>query len=144
MSKTDVPPSYTPSSYPTAPAAAAANPSGERVTPLGSLSGTPARVDCPVCQTPTTTRTSKEVGERAYIWGAVLCVLTGCLCWIPCCMDDCKDTHHTCTNCGRPLATVAANGGVKISPNAATVPSQYERRNENMTATTASHGEQIH
>ncbi|CAD0111369.1 unnamed protein product [Aureobasidium uvarum] len=124
MSKTEVPPPY-----PTA-----ATPSVQHVTPLGSLSSTPAKVDCPVCQAPTTTKISKEVGERAYIWGAVLCVLTGCLCWIPCVMDDCKDTHHTCSHCGRPLATVAANGGVKISPSAAAVPSQYERRNETMTA----------
>jgi hypothetical protein len=32
---------------------------------------------------------------------------------------------------------------VKITPNAATVPSQYERRNETMTATTDPHGEHI-
>jgi hypothetical protein len=137
MSKADVPPPYP------ATAAATAVPSTERVTPLRSLSGTPARVDCPVCKAPTTTRTFKESGERAYIWGAVLCVLTGCLCWIPCCMDDCKDTHHTCTNCGQPLATVGANGGVKISPSAATVPSQYERRNETMAATTSAPTEQV-
>ncbi|KAG9521898.1 hypothetical protein KCU71_g6149, partial [Aureobasidium melanogenum] len=123
MSKTDIPPPY-----PTATHVV------DHVTPLSSLGAQPAKVDCPVCKQPATTKTSKKVGERAYIWGAVLCVLTGCLCWIPCCMDDCKDTDHTCSNCGRPLATVAANGGVKISPSAATVPSQYERRNETMTA----------
>ncbi|KAG9952941.1 hypothetical protein KCU85_g1680, partial [Aureobasidium melanogenum] len=126
MSKSEVPPPY-----PTA------TPVVEHVTPLGSLGASSARVDCPVCKQTTSTRTHKKVGDRAYIWGAVLCVLTGCLCWIPCCMDECKDTEHTCSNCGRPLATAAANGGVKIAPSAATVPSQYERRNETMTATAA-------
>ncbi|KAG9700008.1 hypothetical protein KCU95_g1063, partial [Aureobasidium melanogenum] len=126
MSKSEVPPPY-----PTA------TPVVEHVTPLGSLGASSARVDCPVCKQTTSTRTQKKVGDRAYIWGAVLCVLTGCLCWIPCCMDECKDTEHTCSNCGRPLATAAANGGVKIAPSAATVPSQYERRNETMAATAA-------
>lgn len=111
----------------------------EHVTPLGSLSSMAARVDCPACKAPVMTRTTKKTGDKAYIWGAVLCVLTGCLCWIPCVMDDCKDTRHACSSCGRPLATVTANGGVQIESGAVTVPTQYERRNETMTASRDPH-----
>ncbi|CAC9889366.1 unnamed protein product [Aureobasidium pullulans] len=111
-----------------------ATPNPENVTPLGSLSSQPAKVDCAVCKAPVMTRTTKNSGDRALMWGAILCVLTGCLCWLPCVMDECKDTRHTCSNCGRPIATVTSNGGVQIAPGAATVSSQYERRDESMVA----------
>jgi len=87
-----------------------------RVTPLEHLGEVPANVDCPNCQGPHMTTVTKEAGNQAMVWSAICCICLGCLCaWIPCVMDSCKDTLHTCSNCKRLLATVKASGGVEVS-----------------------------
>jgi len=68
------------------------------VVPLGSR---PIQMICPHCRAEVRTNTEKRPGLIAFISGAVLAML-GCVwgcCLIPCCLDDCLDTEHTCPNC---------------------------------------------
>ncbi|GAM89499.1 hypothetical protein ANO11243_075380 [Dothideomycetidae sp. 11243] len=86
------------------------------VTPLTALGRDEATVDCPRCRTAVQTRIEKHAGERATVASLIICLCVGCLCaWIPCVMDDCKDTEHYCRTCNLPLATVSAGGAVTLS-----------------------------
>lgn len=57
--------------------------------------GTP----CQFCGTNTHNVTRKKVGCVAILWGLLLLWLTGFLCCLPCCMDQCKDTELVCSKC---------------------------------------------
>ena len=46
---------------------------------------------CPVCGVKTTHISRRSVGAVACAWGFCLLFFTGFLCWLPCCMDGCKD-----------------------------------------------------
>lgn len=50
--------------------------------------GTP----CQFCGTNTNHITRKKVGGVAFAWGCCLLITTGFFCWLPCCIDGCKDT----------------------------------------------------
>ncbi|CAL8139084.1 unnamed protein product [Orchesella dallaii] len=68
------------------------------VVPLGNR---PINMVCPQCRAEIRTSTEKRPGLIAFISGAVLAML-GCVwgcCLIPCCLDECMDTEHTCPNC---------------------------------------------
>lgn len=65
----------------------------------------PLRVACNFCQTENVTETNRETGLGTWVACAGLCFLglgLGCCC-IPCCVDSCKDTVHSCPNCKRTL-----------------------------------------
>ena len=102
------------------------------VTPLEHLGNSPALVDCPRCQTQTRTVVTKEAGDAVTLWAVVLCCLTGVLCaWLPCVIDDCKDTVHRCSQCGLLLATVTSSGSVRIAQGVSKpVVSQYQRQQQ--------------
>jgi len=71
------------------------------VTTVVPLGGRPIQMVCPHCRAEIRTNTEKRPGLIAFISGAVLAML-GCVwgcCLIPCCLDDCLDTEHTCPNC---------------------------------------------
>ncbi|XP_061181805.1 cell death-inducing p53-target protein 1-like isoform X1 [Saccostrea echinata] len=62
---------------------------------------TPVHTRCPHCQAEVVTATSYETGTFAWIICLVLC-LVGCdlgCCFIPFCVDGCKDVTHSCPNC---------------------------------------------
>ncbi|XP_027132826.1 cell death-inducing p53-target protein 1 homolog isoform X3 [Larimichthys crocea] len=66
----------------------------------------PAQMTCPHCQTSALTRTEYRNGTRTW----VCCVLIGLfLCWpccfMPFCMDSCKDEVHVCPSCNNVLYT---------------------------------------
>ncbi|KAL8623997.1 hypothetical protein ACOMHN_040623 [Nucella lapillus] len=62
----------------------------------------PTTVQCPFCQSMTTTSTEKEAGMRAKL---IACSLTlSCVCClIPLCWNNLKDTVHYCGNCQREI-----------------------------------------
>jgi lipopolysaccharide-induced tumor necrosis factor-alpha factor len=66
----------------------------------GAFSNSPMQTTCPSCHATVLTSVSHEVGAMAWVIFAVLC-LVGCwICaFIPFCVDDCKDTVHSCPNC---------------------------------------------
>ena len=66
--------------------------------------GTP----CQFCGTNTHNATRKKVGCVAILWGLLLLWLTGFLCCLPCCMDQCKDTELVCTKCQQIKTTIPA------------------------------------
>ena len=60
------------------------------------------QITCPTHGTPSQTVTSAEVGLGTWLICLGLCCVgcdLGC-CFIPFCVDDCKDIKHTCSNCG--------------------------------------------
>ncbi|XP_019116490.2 cell death-inducing p53-target protein 1 homolog [Larimichthys crocea] len=66
----------------------------------------PAQMTCPHCQTSVLTRTEYRNSTRTW----VCCVLIGLfLCWpccfIPFCVDSCKDVEHICPSCNNILYT---------------------------------------
>lgn len=97
------------------------------VTPIMQLSPVASMVDCPKCQMQTMTRTDREIGSRATVWGVILCLVCGpCVAWIPCVIPKCKDTLHYCSRCDLPLAIVKASGVVQpAQPAMNLAPSQY-------------------
>lgn len=61
----------------------------------------PARIRCTNCGQDIVTTTSKTPGLLTYL-AIGFCLLIGCwagCCLIPCCVDSCLDTEHTCPNC---------------------------------------------
>lgn len=106
------------------------------VTPLQNLAETPANVDCPRCKAVVKTEVEKESGDQVSMWACICCLVTGLLCvWLPCVIDDCKDTVHSCSVCHLRLATRTAGGAVKVEANAALMTqSQYYRPKEEMKA----------
>ncbi|CAF1187357.1 unnamed protein product [Rotaria sp. Silwood1] len=64
----------------------------------------PTQCTCPQCGKQIVTRTQKKSGMLAWIICAVLFfTLLWLCCWIPFCVDACKDTQHYCPNCGTLL-----------------------------------------
>ncbi|CAO1333873.1 unnamed protein product [Diamesa hyperborea] len=56
---------------------------------------------CPNCHCEINTKTRSSPGLIAYVSGFLIAVFgcwLGC-CLIPCCLDECMDTHHQCPNC---------------------------------------------
>ncbi|KAL0485174.1 lipopolysaccharide-induced tumor necrosis factor LITAF [Acrasis kona] len=69
--------------------------------PTGKLTGLPTMTQCPNCRSNVTTKTNKVVGVGNFL-AAGVCVLIGCVggcCLIPFCVDDLKDTEHSCPAC---------------------------------------------
>ncbi|OAD55497.1 LITAF-like protein, partial [Eufriesea mexicana] len=69
-----------------------------QIIPLGPQS---TRTTCPYCFAQVDTTIKTEPGMIAYISGVVI-ALMGCwfgCCLIPCCIDECMDVHHSCSNC---------------------------------------------
>ncbi|KAL0489633.1 lipopolysaccharide-induced tumor necrosis factor-alpha, partial [Acrasis kona] len=65
------------------------------------LSGNPQVAVCPSCRSNITTKTEKVVGI-GNILGCAVCFLIGCqcgCCLIPFCIEDLKDTEHSCPSC---------------------------------------------
>ncbi|CAF1187374.1 unnamed protein product [Rotaria sp. Silwood1] len=64
----------------------------------------PIQCTCPYCGKQIITRTQKKPSILAWIICAVLffTFLWPC-CWMPFCVDVCKDTEHYCPNCGTLL-----------------------------------------
>lgn len=74
----------------------------------------PIRVSCPHCQAEVVTAVEYEVGGMAWLICGIIVlvglfiffpVLLGC-CFIPFCINDCKDAVHICPNCRQTLARV--------------------------------------
>jgi lipopolysaccharide-induced tumor necrosis factor-alpha factor len=81
------------------------------VAPFGFV---PMRTTCPHCHSEITTAVEYEVGNYAWMICGIItliglflafCVLLGC-CFIPFCMESCKDAVHICPNCRQTLARV--------------------------------------
>lgn len=66
---------------------------------------------CGVCQNDTSTISRKKIGGVAIAWCVCLLLTIGPygLCFIPFCMDSCKDTELICTKCSTVKQTVSAN-----------------------------------
>lgn len=61
----------------------------------------PVPMQCPYCQATITTSTSYEVGTLTWI-ACFVVFIVGCwlgCCFIPFCVDGCKDVVHSCPNC---------------------------------------------
>ncbi|XP_071130198.1 LITAF domain-containing protein-like [Mytilus edulis] len=61
----------------------------------------PVNMTCPACQKNIITGTRKEIGTMTWLACLGLC-LVGCnigCCFIPFCVDSCKDTVHDCPSC---------------------------------------------
>jgi len=66
---------------------------------------TPTRCVCPNCRQEVVSRIDYEPGMMTWCLSGFLCLIgcwLGC-CMIPFCIDDCKDTIHTCPQCGVEL-----------------------------------------
>ncbi|KAG5675422.1 hypothetical protein PVAND_005328 [Polypedilum vanderplanki] len=57
------------------------------------------RLTCPSCHAVINSRVEHEASTKTHIIALVLCLLTGCLCCIPYCVDSCKNANHYCPNC---------------------------------------------
>ncbi|KAI0239684.1 hypothetical protein LSAT2_009593 [Lamellibrachia satsuma] len=76
-----------------------------------SLRDTPVRTVCPFCSASVVTSVNFEIGSNAIVWCVGMFLLfcicrceLGC-CFIPFCMDSCKDTVHSCPNCHMQIGT---------------------------------------
>lgn len=61
---------------------------------------------CLVCNIDTPSYSTKGFGTKAYVWAGVLCLFTGCCCWIPFVIDDCKETQILCSKCNNKKANI--------------------------------------
>ncbi|CAG5112200.1 Oidioi.mRNA.OKI2018_I69.chr2.g6443.t1.cds [Oikopleura dioica] len=62
---------------------------------------------CPHCKKEGMSSTQKDTGLGNHL-GALGCIIVGCVlgcCFIPYCIDDLKDTVHTCSSCQRVIGT---------------------------------------
>ena len=64
---------------------------------------------CQFCGTNTAQIVRKTVGCVAIAWGCCLFYFTMCLCFLPCCMDGCKDSELVCVKCQQVKTTIPAN-----------------------------------
>jgi len=62
---------------------------------------------CPRCSKNVVTRVEYKVGTGTFVSGAFIAFVGGTLgcCLIPCCLDDCKDAVHLCSECTQELGT---------------------------------------
>ncbi|VUZ44979.1 unnamed protein product [Hymenolepis diminuta] len=61
----------------------------------------PLTTTCAYCGNRVTTETKLVNGTKVYLASALICFfggICGC-CFIPFCMDSCKDVEHRCPNC---------------------------------------------
>ncbi|XP_033751065.1 cell death-inducing p53-target protein 1 homolog isoform X3 [Pecten maximus] len=71
------------------------------VTVVQQFRESPVHTRCPHCQAEVVTATQFETGSFTWIICLVLCIVgcdLGC-CFIPFCVDGCKDVTHSCPNC---------------------------------------------
>nr|ABI79459.1 LPS-induced TNF-alpha factor [Azumapecten farreri] len=71
------------------------------VTVVQQFRESPVHTRCPHCQAEVVTATQYETGTFTWIICLVLCIVgcdLGC-CFIPFCVDGCKDVAHSCPNC---------------------------------------------
>ncbi|XP_060063400.1 cell death-inducing p53-target protein 1 homolog isoform X3 [Ylistrum balloti] len=71
------------------------------VTVVQQFRESPVHTRCPHCQAEVVTATQFETGTFTWIICLVLCIVgcdLGC-CFIPFCVDGCKDVTHSCPNC---------------------------------------------
>jgi len=72
--------------------------------PINILRENPAFVHCPYCYTYGMTVTEHKLGLCTWLSvGALYFFSLGLCCWIPCCIDSCKDVEHRCSNCHNTL-----------------------------------------
>lgn len=66
----------------------------------------PQMVTCPSCRSTVVSRMDYESSTRTHVM-AGLCCLFGCwlCCWMPYCMDSCRNGNHYCPSCGAFLGT---------------------------------------
>jgi len=64
---------------------------------------------CQFCGTSTGQIIRKKVGCVAIAWGICLFWFTGVLCFIPCCMNGCKDSELICVKCQQVKNTIPAS-----------------------------------
>ncbi|KZL80456.1 litaf-like zinc ribbon domain protein, partial [Colletotrichum incanum] len=98
------------------------------VTPLHMLGDAPAFIDCPFCQKRAMANTSKEGTGMQVLAGALCCLLCVCLTCVPCLAGWCEDTHYSCSNCHKKVATRPYDGPIEVfgpQPHAV-VPSRYQ------------------
>ena len=64
---------------------------------------------CRICQRNTTTRYEYVSGATTFIWCFIVWFFTGILCFIPFCIDSCKDRRLVCTVCNTIKGRVPAS-----------------------------------
>ncbi|KAK2736255.1 hypothetical protein CKAH01_18923 [Colletotrichum kahawae] len=100
------------------------------VTPLHMLGDKPQPIDCPFCMRRTMTIVDTEGTGMQMLAGALCCLLCVCLTCVPCIAGWCEDTHYSCGNCHKRVATRPYDGPVQVfGPHGQMfpmVPSQYE------------------
>ena len=67
--------------------------------------GTP----CQFCGGNTDHVCRRTIGCVAIAWGCCLFYFTGFLCFLPCCIDGCKDVELVCIKCQNVKNTIPAN-----------------------------------
>lgn len=70
------------------------------------LTHNPVQITCPNCLATTFTETKPIPGLLTYLLSGAL-FLVGCwiCCLVPCCMPDCLDIEHRCSNCKQLIGT---------------------------------------
>ncbi|EQB59212.1 hypothetical protein CGLO_00429 [Colletotrichum gloeosporioides Cg-14] len=100
------------------------------VTPLHMLGGKPQPIDCPFCMRRTMTIVDTEGTGMQMLAGALCCLLCVCLTCVPCIAGWYEDTHYSCGNCHKRVATRPYDGPIQVfGPHGQMfpmVPSQYE------------------
>ncbi|CAF0796197.1 unnamed protein product [Adineta ricciae] len=69
-------------------------------SPVVSIGTYPVQCICPHCRTQIVSQTAKKPGLLAWLLCGGMALLGFWLCcFIPFCIDSCKDTEHYCPNC---------------------------------------------